>query len=74
MKGDVLDKQSTDPPTSGEVDLANIRDAADTIAGHVVRTPCQKSATLSEVVDIDLYLKFENLQFTASFKERGALN
>jgi len=74
VKGDVLDKQLTDPPTSGEISLADIRDAADTIAGHVVRTPCQKSAILSEIVDVDLYLKFENLQFTASFKERGALN
>ncbi len=74
VEGDVLDKQLTDPPTSGEISLADIRDAADTIAGHVVRTPCQKSAILSEIVDVDLYLKFENLQFTASFKERGALN
>ena len=74
MKGDVLDKQLAVPPTSGEIGLVDIREAADTIAGHVVRTPCQKSATLSEIVDVDLYLKFENLQFTASFKERGALN
>ncbi len=74
VEGDVLDKQLTDPPTSGEISLADIRDAADTIAGHVVRTPCLKSAILSEIFDVDLYLKFENLQFTASFKERGALN
>lgn len=74
MKGDVLDKQSTDPPTFGEIGLADIRDAADTIASHIARTPCHKSATLSEIIDVDLYLKFENLQFTASFKERGALN
>jgi threonine dehydratase len=39
-----------------------------------VRTPCLLSRTLSEIVGAEVWLKFENLQFTASFKERGALN
>ncbi len=74
MTSDESGKQPAATPANGEVGLADIRDAADTIAGHVVRTPCNKSATLSGILDVDLYLKFENLQFTASFKERGALN
>jgi threonine dehydratase len=44
------------------------------IEGHVVKTPCLHSRTLSEVTGAEVYLKFENHQFTASFKERGALN
>lgn len=43
------------------------------IAGHVVRTPCETSETLSEITGARVILKFENDQFTASFKERGAL-
>jgi threonine dehydratase len=39
-----------------------------------MRTPCRHSRTLSEIAGCDVWLKFENLQFTASFKERGALN
>jgi threonine dehydratase len=50
-----------------------VREAADSIAGHVLTTPCLCSRTLSELVGAELWLKFENLQFTASFKERGAL-
>ena len=48
--------------------------AADRIADAVVRTPTLLSATLSSAVGAEVYLKFENLQFTASFKERGARN
>ncbi|MBA3253587.1 MAG: threonine ammonia-lyase [Burkholderiaceae bacterium] len=44
------------------------------IAGHVENTPCLHSRTLSQITGAEVYLKFENLQFTASFKERGALN
>jgi len=54
--------------------LADIQEARGRIAGQVVFTPCARSATLSAMTGADLYLKFENLQFTASFKERGALN
>ena len=56
------------------VTLQDIRDAARVIAGHVVDTPCLHSRTLSEITGAQVYLKFENHQFTASFKERGALN
>jgi threonine dehydratase len=51
-----------------------VRDAAAAIAGGVAATPCLRSRTLSEITGADLVLKFENHQFTASFKERGALN
>src|SRR5258708_12198165 len=44
------------------------------IEGAVERTPFLPSRTLSRLTGCELYLKFENLQFTASFKERGALN
>ena len=56
------------------VTLQDIQDAARVIAGQVVRTPCLHSRTLSEITGAEVYLKFENHQFTASFKERGALN
>ena len=56
------------------VSLADIRAAASRIAGAVVRTPCLRSETLSRIAKADIWVKFENLQFTASFKERGALN
>jgi threonine dehydratase len=55
------------------VSLQDIRDAAAAIAGAVVTTPCLPSRTLSEITGAQVYLKFENHQFTASFKERGAL-
>jgi threonine dehydratase len=56
------------------VTIDDIRRAADTIRGHVERTPCVRSRTLSEITGAEVWLKFENLQFTASFKERGACN
>ena len=40
----------------------------------MLNTPCVESRTLSEIVGAQVYLKFENLQFTSSFKERGACN
>ena len=55
------------------VSLAEIENAARAIAGSVVRTPCTLSRTLSEITGARVVLKFENHQFTASFKERGAL-
>jgi threonine dehydratase len=58
----------------GGVSLGEIRAAAARIAGAVERTPCLRSRTLSALTGCELWLKFENLQFTASFKERGALN
>lgn len=56
------------------VTIDDIRRAADAIKGAVERTPCQHSRTLSKLTGADVRLKFENLQFTASFKDRGALN
>jgi threonine dehydratase len=56
------------------VSLGDIRAAAARIAGAVERTPCLRSRTLSALTGCELWLKFENLQFTASFKERGARN
>lgn len=54
--------------------IQDIRDAAQRIQGKVERTPCLYSHTLSQIVGAKVYLKFENLQFTAAFKERGACN
>nr|WP_294850691.1 threonine ammonia-lyase [uncultured Sphingomonas sp.] len=54
--------------------INDIRAAANAIEGQVVRTPTNLSRTLSDIVGADVYLKFENLQFTAAYKERGALN
>jgi threonine dehydratase len=56
------------------VTLQDVRAAAQRIKGAVVHTPCLRSETLSRIAKADIWLKFENLQFTASFKERGALN
>ena len=55
------------------VTIEHIRAAARVIEGHVDRTPFRKSTTLSTMTGAEVYLKFENQQFTASFKERGAL-
>jgi len=57
------------PPT-----IDDIRAAAKRIEGAVVRTPVLKSKTLSEMIGAKVWLKFENLQFTSAYKERGALN
>ena len=56
------------------VSYADIRAAADRIAGQVVRTPTLHSKTLSAMTGAQVFVKFENLQFTAAYKERGALN
>ena len=56
------------------VTLADIEAAAARLAGHVLDTPFVESKTLSQITGAQVFLKFENLQFTASFKERGALN
>jgi len=54
--------------------LDDVRVAATRIAGQVVRTPTLYSKTLSAITGAEIWLKFENLQFTAAYKERGALN
>src|SRR6185437_8740704 len=56
------------------VTLADVRKAATIIAGALIETACNESRTLGEICGCRIWLKFENLQFTASFKERGALN
>ena len=56
------------------VSYADIEKAAARLEGHVLDTPCVESKTLGQIVGCRVFLKFENLQFTASFKERGALN
>ena len=56
------------------ITLSDIVAAREVLKGHVANSPCMYSRTLSEITGAEVYLKFENLQFTASFKERGALN
>jgi len=54
--------------------IDDVRAAAERIGDAVVRTPTMHSITLSQITGAEIWLKFENLQFTAAFKERGALN
>jgi threonine dehydratase len=56
------------------IELTHIQQAAQRLQEHVLRTPCVASHTLSDITGARVFLKFENLQFTASFKERGACN
>ncbi len=56
------------------ISFEDVRAAAENIRGAVMRTPFTRSVTLSRLCDAEVFLKFENFQFTASFKERGALN
>ncbi len=60
--------------TSATVCYSDIEAAALRLQGQVLDTPCLESRTLGQIVGCQVFLKFENLQFTASFKERGALN
>jgi len=61
-------------PTHPIVTLADVRSAQAALAGHIEPTPFLHSRTLSQILGAEIWLKFENLQFTASFKERGAYN
>ena len=54
--------------------FADVQAAARALEGQIVRTPCTHSRVLSKITGAEVWLKFENFQFTASFKERGALN
>ncbi|MBO9709808.1 MAG: threonine ammonia-lyase [Caulobacter sp.] len=56
------------------LDITSIRAAASRLAGQIERTPCRYSRTLSKITGAEVWVKFENLQFTAAYKERGALN
>ncbi|MBL4800411.1 MAG: threonine ammonia-lyase [Emcibacter sp.] len=60
--------------TPHSVTFDDIQKAAKALKGAIVKTPLNLSVTLSKLTGAEIYLKFENLQFTASFKERGALN
>ena len=57
-----------------QLTLDDVRAAHARIGDAVVRTPMLKSQTLSQIAGAEIWLKFENLQFTAAYKERGALN
>lgn len=66
-------------PISGDsaalpVTPQDVLKARAAICDALIDTPCLKSRTLSDIFGANIWLKFENLQFTASFKERGALN
>lgn len=77
-----MPKSPSSPPPDQQVSEADrlpvtpgdVNEAANAIAGSVIVTECDRSRTLSEICGCQLWLKFENLQFTSSFKERGALN
>src|SRR6266852_4618051 len=56
------------------VTLRDVEAAARVLDGFVKRTSFDCSRTLSDITGASVWLKFENLQFTATFKERGALN
>ncbi len=56
------------------ITLSDIESAAARLEGHLLDTPCVESRTLSQITGAKIFLKFENLQYTASFKERGACN
>ncbi|MDJ0979878.1 MAG: threonine ammonia-lyase [Erythrobacter sp.] len=64
----------TSGATPADLTIEDVRAAAARIEGAVVKTPLMHSITLSEITGADIWLKFENLQFTAAYKERGALN
>jgi threonine dehydratase len=76
-----LRRAAMDKPLSPEsashaalLGIDDVRAAARRIEGAVVRTAMDYSRTLSEITGAEIWLKFENLQFTAAYKERGALN
>ena len=66
--------QAASVPNDLPVTLTDVEAAAERIKGAVVRTPTLHSRTLSQLTGANVWLKFENLQFTAAYKERGALN
>jgi threonine dehydratase len=73
------EKETSESPgskqlTPEDLTIDDVRAAAGRIASQVVRTPMMHSKTLSEITGAEIWLKFENLQFTAAYKERGALN
>ena len=73
MKNSQSNAQSL-PARGADFSLADVKAAAERIKNAIVRTPTLHSRTLSQLTGADIWLKFENLQFTAAYKERGALN
>jgi len=71
-----MPRNSSRPPADAAPapSIADIERARSVLAGNVLNTDFDPSRTLSDIVGAEIWLKFENLQFTASFKERGALN
>lgn len=67
-------RRESEIPGPEALTIDHVREAAARIEGAVVKTPMMRSTTLSEITGADIWLKFENLQFTAAYKERGALN
>ncbi|CAN1554058.1 IlvA Threonine dehydratase [Sphingomonadaceae bacterium] len=63
-----------DQSPSELLSLADVRAAHDRIRDAIIETPTLHSQTLSNLTGANIFLKFENLQFTAAYKERGALN
>lgn len=66
--------QTVTAPPQAAVTYDSIVAAAARLKGRIERTPTLHSRTLSEITGAEVWIKFENLQFTAAFKERGALN
>jgi threonine dehydratase len=60
--------------TNPDLTVDDVLAARTRIGSSIVRTPTLPSRTLSQITGADVWVKFEQLQFTASFKERGALN
>src|SRR5204863_3869895 len=71
-------KNAPQDPRASQPGLAvtpdDVKAAAAAISDFIMVTECDQSRTLSEICGCNLWLKFENLQFTSTFKERGALN
>lgn len=60
--------------TSLPLDADDVEAAAQAVAGHVLRTPCLAAPRLSALSGAEVCVKYENLQVTGAFKERGAVN
>lgn len=74
FQAEILPQRKISLHNIGMLNLQDIQAAATRLQGHILQTPCVASRTLSDITGAQVFLKFENLQFTASFKERGACN
>jgi hypothetical protein len=73
-RGPAIRRSPGPSPERAMISLQDVREAADRIEGSVVQTPCTPSEAFGELFGGRAWFKFENLQRTGSFKERGALN